>query len=215
MYRLADKLGIPELQMLALDGIRSSLSVRNILTEVFSRYTSMYTEVQKMESGVFIGLFPSLSDDEFDRARTQLVEGDLPHSSDALGVIIRELMKRIESSKRFLPEAFQTAFEKQLYEDSTDYHRRSPVNAPAPSSHSPHSINVSRTPSPPLVSIVAPQPTIIQRPRSWCHQRALALPTHPDCLRNQPLGKHSGYHHWSLRLKPLQIQLYLQTTSQT
>ncbi|KAF8891715.1 hypothetical protein BD779DRAFT_1670692 [Infundibulicybe gibba] len=41
MYRLADKLGLEELQKLSLDAIHANLSNQNIMQEVFCRFTSL------------------------------------------------------------------------------------------------------------------------------------------------------------------------------
>ncbi|KAI0829627.1 hypothetical protein BC628DRAFT_1416674 [Trametes gibbosa] len=49
MYRLAVKYGNAELQQLALGDIASKLSTHNILTELFSPFTSRYPEIQEVE----------------------------------------------------------------------------------------------------------------------------------------------------------------------
>ncbi|KAJ6569196.1 hypothetical protein B0H19DRAFT_1065962 [Mycena capillaripes] len=57
MYRLADKLGLEELQALALASISSRLAENNILEEVFSSFTSVYPVIQELEVGVLTSNF--------------------------------------------------------------------------------------------------------------------------------------------------------------
>ncbi|KAI0675036.1 hypothetical protein C8Q78DRAFT_1112763 [Trametes maxima] len=49
MYRMAMKYDSTELKALAISDIQSKLSTRNILEELFSRFTSRYPEIQTMQ----------------------------------------------------------------------------------------------------------------------------------------------------------------------
>ncbi|GLB39078.1 hypothetical protein LshimejAT787_0602400 [Lyophyllum shimeji] len=73
IYRLAIKFDLPELKLLALNAIARDLSEGNIVNELFSRFTSMYAEVQKLEA---------------------VVAGNLPHCFSVLDAIMREMKLR-------------------------------------------------------------------------------------------------------------------------
>ncbi|OBZ67216.1 hypothetical protein A0H81_12859 [Grifola frondosa] len=90
MYRLADKYDLSVLKRLAMEDIRSKLSGNNILVEVFSKFTSRYPEIQEMETEYFrsirhnvINSIPSWMD--------RVAEGELPHSSAVLTLMMRKL----------------------------------------------------------------------------------------------------------------------------
>ncbi|OBZ67212.1 hypothetical protein A0H81_12855 [Grifola frondosa] len=53
MYRLADKYGINELKQRAANDIKSKLSADNILFEMFSRFTSRYSEIKDIQLDFF------------------------------------------------------------------------------------------------------------------------------------------------------------------
>ncbi|KDQ57703.1 hypothetical protein JAAARDRAFT_35387 [Jaapia argillacea MUCL 33604] len=59
MYRLADKLGMEDLEKLALHAIRSSLDEHNIVPEIFSGFTSRFKKVKDMEMGILCDHFNS------------------------------------------------------------------------------------------------------------------------------------------------------------
>ena len=48
MYRLADKLQIPDLKRRAQEHIANSLTVKNIVWEVFSGFNSQYPDIRKV-----------------------------------------------------------------------------------------------------------------------------------------------------------------------
>ncbi|KAF9467289.1 hypothetical protein BDZ94DRAFT_1248999 [Collybia nuda] len=91
MFRLADKIDLPELQRLALDAIRRSLTKENILDELFSTFTSMYPKVQEIEIEF---LTANLTADLFQQFKKKLklvVAGDYPHSFDILSDLIEKM----------------------------------------------------------------------------------------------------------------------------
>ncbi|KAJ7473697.1 hypothetical protein B0H11DRAFT_2036909 [Mycena galericulata] len=49
MYRLTEKLGLEELKALAFEAVRSQMSVENIVQEAFSKFTSLYPDIQRIE----------------------------------------------------------------------------------------------------------------------------------------------------------------------
>ncbi|KAJ6509665.1 hypothetical protein DFH09DRAFT_273698 [Mycena vulgaris] len=87
MYRLADKLGLDELKAASLSAIRASLSTENIIQAVFSKFTSMYPEVQDAEVEFLLDNFPALKE-EVDRVLDGLCRGDQPHCVDVLRKIV-------------------------------------------------------------------------------------------------------------------------------
>ncbi|KAI0929768.1 hypothetical protein AcV7_010398 [Taiwanofungus camphoratus] len=95
MYRLADKYDLQELRQLAIDDIRSKLSADNILTELFSRFTSRYPEIQQLQvdfisthslNASVLATMPQWIE--------RVVQGDLPHSGTALIYLIQKLANK-------------------------------------------------------------------------------------------------------------------------
>lgn len=60
MYRLADKLDIPDLKQRAQDHISMSLSIQNIVWEVFSGFTAHYPDILKMETDFLLKHWPQV-----------------------------------------------------------------------------------------------------------------------------------------------------------
>lgn len=54
VYRLADKLDFPELKLRAFQHICSQLTPANIPAEVFSRFSSTYEDVRKVQVAYFL-----------------------------------------------------------------------------------------------------------------------------------------------------------------
>lgn len=54
VYRLADKLDLPALRMRAFQHILGQLTPHNIPAEVFSRFSSMFDEVRKVQLAFFL-----------------------------------------------------------------------------------------------------------------------------------------------------------------
>ncbi|KAJ6501751.1 hypothetical protein DFH09DRAFT_1441573 [Mycena vulgaris] len=102
MYRLADKLGLDELKAASLSSIRASFSTENIVQAVFSKFTSIYPEVQDAEVEFLFLLdnFPALKE-EVDRVLDGLCRGEQPHCVDVLRKIVagRNSQPRPSSSR--------------------------------------------------------------------------------------------------------------------
>lgn len=70
---------------LAYSAICSRISEVNIIEEVFSEFTSMYPEIQKMEVAYLCEHFRSARvKRDFQNVMTKVVRGDLPHAAGAL-----------------------------------------------------------------------------------------------------------------------------------
>ncbi|TFK54297.1 hypothetical protein OE88DRAFT_1806055 [Heliocybe sulcata] len=88
MYRLADELGLEALKQLAFDAIQSSISENNIIPETFSKFTSLYDEVQKMEVNLLSKMRQKpLVQEQYTRSVKKIAEGELPHSAPILASI--------------------------------------------------------------------------------------------------------------------------------
>jgi len=103
MYRLADRLGLEDLKQQALHDIQSKLSPGNILKELFSEFTSRYSDVLEMQLGYVcqnghqnsvLAALPSLSE--------QLIQGSLPHSTAILTSLMTNLF--LQSAPRAIPK---------------------------------------------------------------------------------------------------------------
>ncbi|KDQ57709.1 hypothetical protein JAAARDRAFT_35395 [Jaapia argillacea MUCL 33604] len=98
MYRLADKLGLEELERPALEAIRASLNQHNIVEEVFSVFTSRYQKVKELEIDVLCDHFhtPEVSSG-LRNFSAKLTSGELQHSSDILATLFGRLVVRKDS----------------------------------------------------------------------------------------------------------------------
>jgi len=87
MYRLAEKYGIAELQTLSFEAIRSRLSARNIVQEVFSRFTSRYERVRELEITFMRSHYSELGD-ALSSITDRLVQGDFPYAGEVLKTLL-------------------------------------------------------------------------------------------------------------------------------
>ncbi|KIJ64183.1 hypothetical protein HYDPIDRAFT_112125 [Hydnomerulius pinastri MD-312] len=94
MYRLADKLGIETLKTLSFVAIEERLSKANILHEAFSKFTSKFPEVQKMEVAILVD----------NRKTTEILQGlpdkmlavsfgKMPHAAPVLTAFYQQMTK--------------------------------------------------------------------------------------------------------------------------
>jgi len=100
MYRLAHMYDIKDLQEIALKDIKSKLSGDNILTELFSSFTSRYPEVQKSEVEFLLehGFTPSIKA-EMPSWMAKTASGSLgPLSADVLTLLFNEMAQNISES---------------------------------------------------------------------------------------------------------------------
>ncbi|KAJ7679676.1 hypothetical protein B0H17DRAFT_1077702 [Mycena rosella] len=91
MYRLADKLGLEDLQALALASISSRLDEHNILQEVFSSFTSVYPVIQELEVGVLTANFSEKAAEGLKEMTRKICEGEKPYCGETLFMIIRKM----------------------------------------------------------------------------------------------------------------------------
>ncbi|KAJ7829414.1 hypothetical protein B0H14DRAFT_1209196 [Mycena olivaceomarginata] len=87
MYRLADKLGLDDLKAVSLSSIKANLTTKNIIREVFSDFTSRYSEVQDIEVEFVLKNFPVLKD-EINKILDEICQGYRPHCLDVLQKIV-------------------------------------------------------------------------------------------------------------------------------
>ncbi|KAG6917603.1 hypothetical protein DXG01_001832 [Tephrocybe rancida] len=94
MYRLATKIGYPELQALSLKAIVGGLSESNILEEMFSHFSSLYPEVQKAEVDVLVSLLtkPAVVEDLKNKMRT-VAARSLPHAQDIVATMLTRMIE--------------------------------------------------------------------------------------------------------------------------
>lgn len=107
MYRLAEKYGITELQNLAFEAIRAQLTAKNIVREVFSRFTSRYDKVRELVIDV---LQSHKSHPEVATAlNTFIVErfalGEFPHAGPIVNILIQRNMGNNDDSRAVVPES--------------------------------------------------------------------------------------------------------------
>ncbi|KAJ7744158.1 hypothetical protein B0H16DRAFT_995090 [Mycena metata] len=91
MYRLADKLGLEDLQALALAAISSRLSETNILYEVFSSFTSVYPVIRDLEVGVLTSNFSDKASEGLLEMTQKICDGEKPYCAETLTMIIRKM----------------------------------------------------------------------------------------------------------------------------
>lgn len=97
MYRLADKYGLEELKKLAYDNICSQLTADNVLPEVFSKFTSRFSEIRELEVKLLSEEF--LHKDVIANTLpdwiANLADGDLPHAKSIWTSIIFSLIDKV------------------------------------------------------------------------------------------------------------------------
>ncbi|KAJ7083876.1 hypothetical protein C8R44DRAFT_52725 [Mycena epipterygia] len=91
MYRLADKLGLDELQALALAAISARLSEDNILEEVFSSFTSRYPAIQELEVGVLTSNFSDKAAEGLKEMTQKICDGEKPYCAETLFMVIHKM----------------------------------------------------------------------------------------------------------------------------
>ncbi|TFK54321.1 hypothetical protein OE88DRAFT_1654944 [Heliocybe sulcata] len=94
MYRLADKLGLEELKLLARDAIKSGLSEANILEEAFSKFTATpgYGEIRKIELEILCKTCRSASvREDLPKMMRRVTLGELPHASEMVSSFMYSL----------------------------------------------------------------------------------------------------------------------------
>ncbi|KAJ7444379.1 hypothetical protein B0H11DRAFT_2203759 [Mycena galericulata] len=93
MYKLADAFGLTELKALALASLKSQLSAKNIVREAFSSFTSVYTDVQDIETAVLIQHLPNVTD-EMEAMLRSICDGTRPQCFNMLDkVVFRDVTK--------------------------------------------------------------------------------------------------------------------------
>ncbi|KAJ3551528.1 hypothetical protein NM688_g4650 [Phlebia brevispora] len=93
MYRLAEKLGLKTLQAASLDAIKLLLTPSNILTEIFSEFTSLYPEVFEIENKYLCTHYdhPEVASG-WQTALEKLCCGDYPHAASVMACLLKETL---------------------------------------------------------------------------------------------------------------------------
>ncbi|KAH7906111.1 hypothetical protein BJ138DRAFT_1105428 [Hygrophoropsis aurantiaca] len=93
MYRLAKRLGISTLETSALAAIEEHLSKKNILDELFSKFTSKYPVILEMEMRI---LMENRSQPEVTQAFPGMIQkifqGQMPHAEKVLSDVMQKLL---------------------------------------------------------------------------------------------------------------------------
>jgi len=87
MYKLADAFGLTELKALGLASLKSQLSAKNIVREAFSSFTSVYTDVQDIETVVLIQHLPNVTD-EMEAMLRSICDGTRPQCFNMLDKVV-------------------------------------------------------------------------------------------------------------------------------
>ncbi|KAK0234385.1 hypothetical protein EDD85DRAFT_80221 [Armillaria nabsnona] len=92
MYRLAVKASHEGLKKHAFDNLRSQLTPKNIIAEIFSKFTADYPEIFEMELTVLLNHFtdPAVRD-EWERMIDTVVSGHIPRGANILKKVTRAL----------------------------------------------------------------------------------------------------------------------------
>ncbi|KAG6824779.1 hypothetical protein H0H92_005846 [Tricholoma furcatifolium] len=90
MYRLASKLESEKLMKTSLAALRQSLSKDNILEEVFSDFTALYPEVQKLELELLVSFLkePTFVQELLGKVKTVIVDGKTPHCAMVVAAVM-------------------------------------------------------------------------------------------------------------------------------
>ncbi|PCH43145.1 hypothetical protein WOLCODRAFT_144398 [Wolfiporia cocos MD-104 SS10] len=92
MYRLANELRLHRLKKLAMDHLRSQLSRRTILAEIFSQFTSRFEEVKNIELEVLRSHWSELVGTPGLREMlARVVRGDYPHAKEVMADMMQYL----------------------------------------------------------------------------------------------------------------------------
>ncbi|KAI5889779.1 uncharacterized protein SCHCODRAFT_02511537 [Schizophyllum commune H4-8] len=87
MYRVAHMLEMKELQDVCLQNIKSQLDPKNIVRELFSVFTSRYTEVRDMEVAIFKTHYTACAQ-ERKRMMLKVAKGELPHCGEVVNAFM-------------------------------------------------------------------------------------------------------------------------------
>ncbi|KAF5359476.1 hypothetical protein D9756_003557 [Leucocoprinus leucothites] len=91
MYRFADSANISKLKSMAKAAILKGLSEHNIITELFSVFTSRYREIIELEVNFLLKNFTEDVENQFDDMLQTVVMGGAPHCFEALAFAWRRL----------------------------------------------------------------------------------------------------------------------------
>ncbi|KAF5359477.1 hypothetical protein D9756_003556 [Leucocoprinus leucothites] len=91
MYRFADSANISKLKSMAKAAILKGLSELNIVTELFSVFTSRYREIIELEVDFLLKNFTEDVENQFDDMLQTVVMGGAPHCFEALAFAWRRL----------------------------------------------------------------------------------------------------------------------------
>ncbi|KAI0082890.1 hypothetical protein BDY19DRAFT_911024, partial [Irpex rosettiformis] len=85
VYRLANSVGLEELKTLARNDLKTKITKETITREVFSRFSSMHSEILNMELGILYmsSLLPDILPKVLEMI-SSIAQGDMPHSEKAL-----------------------------------------------------------------------------------------------------------------------------------
>jgi len=93
MFRLAEKLGIPALEYLALQHLKSQLSIVNIWAELLSLFTSRFEKIKRLEMDFLIENWDIVrASGQVEEHLEILSQGRIPHARPIFG----ELFKRLK-----------------------------------------------------------------------------------------------------------------------
>ncbi|PCH43144.1 hypothetical protein WOLCODRAFT_144397 [Wolfiporia cocos MD-104 SS10] len=99
IYHLAHELQLERLQKLAMDHLRSQLSRRTILAEIFSQFTSRFDEVKNIELEVLRSHWSEIvGTTELQEMLTKVVCGDYPHANKVMADIMKYLTGNISGA---------------------------------------------------------------------------------------------------------------------
>ncbi|KAL1682627.1 hypothetical protein EV122DRAFT_203200, partial [Schizophyllum commune] len=87
MYRVAHMLEMKDLQNMCLQNIKSQLDAKNIVQEIFSVFTSRYTEVRVMEVAIFKTHYTACAQ-ERKRMMLKVAKGELPHCGEVVNAFM-------------------------------------------------------------------------------------------------------------------------------
>lgn len=92
VFRVAKQMEMKDLQMLALDHLRSRLTVTNIVEEIFSKFTSQYEEAMKIELEVLARNWDKIKGTpRFEQKVHEVAIGKHPHAGQVVVKIFRRL----------------------------------------------------------------------------------------------------------------------------
>jgi hypothetical protein len=94
MYRVADRFGLDDLKKKAEQDIRSKLTSENILTELYSTFTSSYDKISQMEISFACDKSRAkVISSGITEWTKQVASGELVHSADVLSSLVKKLVE--------------------------------------------------------------------------------------------------------------------------